>query len=261
MLLKPIGTVPHEGGVLMDKSSVHYQILRRWIAEGARLKADSKKVERIEIAPENPVVEREGAWQQFRVVAHFPDGTQRDVTQEAFIESGNSEVCESRSGGRVQAIRRGEAPLLVRYEGAYAAATVTVMGDRGEFAWQEQQGYNTIDSLVAKKWQRMKILPSGLTKDNEFLRRVCLDLTGLPPKAEELRKFLDDPRPSKLKRQAKINELLGSNDYVEHWTNKWADLLQSILSSSAAKVQRTFEGGFVVLSRRIDRMTSLLAKY
>lgn len=226
MLLKPIGVVPHEGGVLFSKDSVQYQSLRNWIASGAKLDLTSQKVERIEISPQKPVIALEGGWQQFRVDAIYPDGSRRDVTHEAFVESGNSEVCKSYAGGRVQAIRRGEAPVLVRYEGAYAAATVTVMGNRDGFVWSQQSGFSKIDELVAAKWERMKILPSELCEDHEFLRRIHLDLTGLPPTAEQVRGFLEDNLPSKLKRQRKINELIGSSDYVDHWTNKWADLLQ-----------------------------------
>ncbi len=100
------------------------------------------------------------------------------------------------------------------------------MGDRDDFAWQPSPSFNTIDELVAEKWERMKILPSELCDEHEFLRRVRLDLTGLPPTAEELQAFLSDQRPTRIKRQAKIDELIGSPDYVEHWTNKWADLLQ-----------------------------------
>ncbi len=226
MLLKPIGAVPHEGGVLLTKDSVYYDTLRSWIAGGAQLDLSSQKVARIELSPGKPVIESENSWQQFRVVAHYPDGSSRDVTHEAFIESGNSEICESMPGGRVQAIRRGEAPVLARYEGAYAAATVTVMGDRSGFQWEEPETYSSIDRLVAEKWKRMKILPSDICSDHEFLRRVRLDLTGLPPTVEELKAFTDDPKPSKLKRREKVDELIGSADYLEHWTNKWADLLQ-----------------------------------
>ncbi|MEO8269035.1 MAG: c-type cytochrome domain-containing protein, partial [Aureliella sp.] len=179
MLLKTLGVVPHEGGVLFTADSVYHETLRSWIAQGAMLAADSKKVARIEIWPTKPVIERENGWQQFRVVAHYPDGSSRDVTHESFIESGNAEVCKSYEGGRVQAIRRGEAPILARYEGAYAAATVTVMGDRDAFVWSEPETFSTIDRLVADKWQRMKIAPSSLCDDSEFLRRVRLDLTGL----------------------------------------------------------------------------------
>ncbi|MCR9292805.1 MAG: DUF1549 domain-containing protein [bacterium] len=241
MLLKPIGMVPHEGGVLMDTESIHYAVLRSWIAEGARFDRSSRKVTSIQITPEKPVIEREGGWQQFRVLANYHDGTQRDVTQEAFVESGNTEICQHYPDGRVQAVRRGEAPILVRYEGAYSAATVTVMGDRKGFEWEQPESYSTIDRLVANKWQRMKILPSQVADDNTFLRRLRLDLTGLPPTAAELRDFLDDPRPSRLKRQAKVDELIGSEDFVEHWTNKWADLLQvnsKFLGSEGAKAFR-----------------------
>ncbi len=226
MLLKPIGSVPHEGGVLLASDSVYYETLRKWIADGAQLEPSSQKVTRIELSPSKPVVERENSWQQFRVVAHFADGSHRDVTQEAFIETGDAEICKSYAGGRVQAVRRGEAPILARYEGAYAAATLTVMGNREGFTWTEPEAYSTIDQLVADKWERMKIAPSGLCNDSEFLRRVRLDLTGLPPSAAELKLFLSDSRPSKIKRRDKIDQLIGSTDYVEHWTNKWADLLQ-----------------------------------
>ncbi|MFK7734925.1 MAG: DUF1549 domain-containing protein [Pirellulaceae bacterium] len=226
MLLKPIGAVPHEGGVLLTRDSVHYETLRDWIAEGATFDSESQKVEKIEVFPTAPVVEREGQWQQFRVVATYPDGEQRDVTHDAFIESGNSEVCKGQPGGRVEALRRGEAPLLVRYEGAYAAATVTVMGDRSGFGWDEPKIYSRVDELVSEKWARMKIAPSELAEDHEFLRRVRLDLTGLPPTIDEFRAFNEDRRPSILKRMAKVDELIGSVDYVDHWANKWADLLQ-----------------------------------
>jgi mono/diheme cytochrome c family protein len=226
MLLKPVGTVPHEGGVLMSTDSVHYNTLRQWIAEGAKLNLESKKVARIELLPSKPVIELENAWQQFQVIAHYGDGSSRDVTQEAFIESGNAEVCKSFSGGLAQAIRRGEAPVLARYEGSYAAATLTVMGNRDGFAWSEPESFSTIDQLVANKWQRMKIQPSEPCNDAEFLRRVRLDLTGLPPTITELKEFLADSRPARQKRREKIDALIGNPDYVDHWTNKWADLLQ-----------------------------------
>ncbi len=72
----------------------------------------------------------------------------------------------------------------------------------------------------------MKILPSGLCTDAEFIRRVHLDLTGLPPTADEVRTFLADSRDSRVKRDALVDRLIGSPDFVDYWTNKWADLLQ-----------------------------------
>src|SRR5262249_50205382 len=63
--------------------------------------------------------------------------------------------------------------------------------------------------------------------DAEFLRRVYLDLTGQIPKAETVRVFLADRTDSRGKRSRVINELVGSDPYVDYWALKWGDLLRS----------------------------------
>ncbi|RMG40138.1 MAG: DUF1553 domain-containing protein [Planctomycetota bacterium] len=226
MLLKASGSVPHVGGQLTTPGEAYYEVIRRWIALGARLDPDTPRVTAIEFFPKDPIIQREGQRQQLRVVATYSDGSQRDVTRDAVISSGNTEVAEVVEGGLVTAIRRGEAPILARYEGQYAATTLTVMGDRDGFQWVQRPVYNFIDELVDKKLQRMKIVPSDLCTDAEFIRRVYLDLTGLPPSADAVKKFLADDRPSREKRAALVDELIGSPEFVDHWTNKWADLLQ-----------------------------------
>ena len=241
MLLKATGAVPHEGNQRTTTDSEYYTILRQWIASGAQLNLASPKVARIELFPKDPVVQETGARQQMRIVATFADGHTRDVTAEAFVESGNGDVATADATGLVTTLRRGEAPILARYEGAYAATTVTVMGDRSGFVWKEPPVHNRIDELVAAKWKRMKILPSELASDAEFLRRVYLDMTGLPPSVEEVRRFLNDRGDSRSKRDEVIDRLLGSPDFVDHWTSKWADLLQvnrKFLGEEGAEVFR-----------------------
>lgn len=226
MLQKPLGLAPHQGGTLMTTTDPSYAILRSWIADGCKLDLNSPRVTRIELFPNNPVANQLGSRQQIRVVAHYDDGLQRDVTAEAFITSGNTEVAEANSEGLLTAIRRGEAPILARYEGSYAVTTLTVMGKRDEFQWQDVPTWNRIDELVSQKWQRMKITPSELCTDEAFLRRVYLDLTGMPPSSDATRDFIADSTESQRKRSALIDKLISSDDYVEYWTNKWADLLQ-----------------------------------
>ncbi len=226
MLLKASGSVPHEGGQVTVPGELYYETIKSWIANGTVLKEDSPRVTRIEVFPMNPVVETIGAKQQMRVLATYADGVTKDVTAESFIDSGNTDVAEADKQGLVTTVRRGEAPMLARFEGAYAATTITVMGDRSAFVWAEPAKFNKIDEFVAKKWQRMKIQPSDLCTDNEFLRRAYLDLTGLPPSADEVRAFLADPAEQKLKREQLVDKLIGSDAYVEQWSNKWADMLQ-----------------------------------
>ena len=117
------------------------------------------------------------------------------------------------------------------------------MGDRTGFVWQEPPTWGKIDELVAAKWKRMKIEPSELCTDLEFIRRVYLDLTGLPPSPEEMRTFLDDKRETQVKRDALIDRLIGSPEYVDFWANKWADLLQcnsKFLGSEGAELFRAW---------------------
>lgn len=226
MLLKATAAVPHEGGQVVKPGDQYYEIIYNWIAAGAKLDLSTPRVASIELLPKNPTVQKPGEKQQMRVEAKYANGVVRDVTREAFIESGNADVATASTTGELMAMRRGEAPILARYEGAYTASTLTVMGNRDEFVWQDPPANNRIDELVAAKWQRMKILPSDLCTDAEFIRRVYLDLTGLPPTAEKVQEFIADSRDTRAKRDALIDQLVGSDSYVEHWTNKWADLMQ-----------------------------------
>ena len=226
MLLKATGSIPHVGGVRTDVDHPYYLLVRDWISQGVKLDLNAPKVAKIEVFPINPTVPRPGMKQQVTVLATYTDGLVRDVTREAFIESGNIEIIEANTSGVLTTLRRGEAPVLVRYEGAYAATTIVVMGDRTGFAWEQRPQYNYVDQLVDKKLQQVKILPSELCTDEEFVRRVYIDLTGLPPSAQQARDFLAAPGDSKTKRDALVDSLVGSREYVEKWTNKWADLLQ-----------------------------------
>ncbi len=225
MLLKATGSTPHVGGVRTEFQSRYYNIVREWVAKGAKLDLDASRVTSIELFPKNPVLPRADMIQQIAVLATFADGTVRDVSREAFIESGNIEVVETEGSHLLRTLRRGEAAVLVRYEGNYAATTLTVMGDRTGFAWEETETYNYLDQLVYDKLETVRVLPSDVCSDEEFVRRIYLDITGLPPTTQQVLAFLDDETPSRTKREALIDQLVGSPEYIEHFTNKWADLL------------------------------------
>ncbi len=226
MLLKLSGGVPHVGGVLTRAGDPYYELVRNWIAGGVKFDKEAPRVSSIEVFPKDPQIPLPGMRQQMVVMATYSDGTLRDVTAEAFIDSSLTEVAECSKLGLVTAIRRGEAAVLARFEGNYAATTITVMGDRTGFVWQEPPHNNYIDELVYKKLKTLKVEPSELCTDADFARRCYLDLTGVPPSPEVLRKFLADPRETWIKRDELIDQLIGSPQYVEYWTNKWADLLQ-----------------------------------
>ncbi len=226
MLLKPAGEAPHVGGMLFKPGDPYYEIIKAWIAAGVKLDREAPRVSSIEVAPRGAVMPLPEMKQQMAVIATYTDGSKRDVSAEAFVESSNNEVATVDKQGLVTAVRRGEATMLARYEGSYAASTLIIMGDRSGFVWKDVPANNYIDELVYEKLKSIRVLPSDLCTDEDFVRRVTLDLTGLPPTPEAVKSFLADARPTRVKRDELIDKFVGSNDYIEHWTNKWADLLQ-----------------------------------
>lgn len=225
MLLKPTQGVPHEGGFLFDEESRYYKVLEQWIAEGCQYKPDAARVTGIEVYPPTPLLQLRHDQQQLIVIAKYADGTTRDVTREAVFDASNFEVATVSKQGLITAVQRGEAAALVRFEGNYAAAPISILGNRDGYEWVPQPEYNYIDSLVNGKLQRMKILPSATADDAEFLRRISLDIAGVPPTSEEVLAFVADTTDPVAKRTAMIEKLLSSPMYVEHWTLKWSDLL------------------------------------
>ncbi|MCB1230915.1 MAG: DUF1549 domain-containing protein [Verrucomicrobiae bacterium] len=81
-----------------------------------------------------------------------------------------------------------------------------------------------IDALMAQFWKEKGVTPRPIADDATFVRRIYLDVAGRIPTAEEARGFLEDPAENK--RTALIDELLGSEGYVNHYFNWWADLLR-----------------------------------
>ena len=225
MLLKPTQGVPHEGGFLFDEESRYYKVLEQWVAEGCQYKPEAARVASISIYPPTPTLQLRHDQQQLIVIATYADGTARDVTREAVFETSNFEVATVSKQGLIKAVRRGEAAALVRFEGNYAAAPISILGNREGFEWVPSPEQNFIDTLVNAKLQRMKILPSGSAEDAEFLRRTSLDIAGVPPTIEQVNAFVADTTEPVAKRAAMVDQLLSRPEYVEHWTLKWSDLL------------------------------------
>ena len=248
LLAKPMMKVPHGGGMKLKKSDPAYVMMRDWIAQGCQ--ADPEAMPRcvkLEVyPPAGRLLKRPAHTQQLCVLAHFADGSVRDVTETACYSSSDTDVAEVGAGGLVVGRNRGEAAVVVRYLEFIESCFLTFVKDIPNYQWSNPSAANYIDELVYAKLQQLKFLPSGLCPDEEFLRRVYCDVIGILPSVEETEKFLADPAPDK--RAKLIEALLGRPEYARFWSLKWGDLLkmtsQQIGPEGVFKYHRWLEHSF-----------------
>jgi hypothetical protein len=227
MLAKPTQQVPHEGGLRFEPNSRYYKIIFDWIAAGVPYGDAAKDtVTTLNVEPREIFMNAPGETAKVRVTVNYADGATREVTADATVESNVPDVAAV-EGADVKGARVGEAALLVRYQGKFATVPVTVLNPKPGFAWTALPQHNYIDQHIDTKLKRLKIQPSPIADEATFLRRVSLDLTGQPPKPEQVRAFLADPSESSKKRARVIDQLIESPAFVDHWTVKFADLLQN----------------------------------
>ena len=83
---------------------------------------------------------------------------------------------------------------------------------------------NPVDAFIRRGLAANGLEPSRPVDRHRLLRRVCLDLTGLPPSPEQARAFLEDESPWAYDRL--VDSLLASPHYGERWAQKWLDVVR-----------------------------------
>ncbi len=81
---------------------------------------------------------------------------------------------------------------------------------------------NPIDRFLLARMEKEGLAPSPEADRNALIRRLALDLTGLPPAPEEVAAFAADGRPDAY--EALVDRLLDRPTYGEHWARNWLDL-------------------------------------
>ena len=173
--------------------------------------------------------------QQLLVTALFSDGRREDMTDKVLYVSNNQEVARVSREGRVEAVRTGETAVIVRAAGQFATVGIAVI-TLSKVDYPIVKGRSFIDDHVFAKLRRLRIVPAPLCRDDEFLRRVCLDLTGTLPPPERVREFVADKDPDK--RDKLIEALLDSPQFVDFWAYRLGDLFR-VNHTSMQKVRRT----------------------
>jgi mono/diheme cytochrome c family protein len=100
---------------------------------------------------------------------------------------------------------------------AFVAPVRPALPELKNRAWAK----NAIDSFILARLEKEKLTPSPEADRVTLLRRLSLDLIGLPPTPEEVDAFLKDTSPKAYEKQ--VERLLASAHYGERWARHWLD--------------------------------------
>lgn len=225
LLTKIGGRVPHGGGVRIRPDTLEYQLIRDWIAAGAPIgTADDPQFVAIELSPKNRQM-RGGETQQLRVIATDSQGVKHDVTPLAKFQSNHDGLATVDEQGLVSTGSiPGDVAIMAGFLGFVDVFRVLIPQTESTDGLPRPAAINFIDQLVDAKLNQLRVVPSGLCTDAEFLRRASLDITGTLPTAEAAKAFLSDASPDK--RAKLVNALLERPEFADYQALMWSDLLR-----------------------------------
>ena len=221
---KAIGRTAHGGGRRVQEGSAEHELLVEWIRQGMpKGKESDPRVKSIIVEPAERVLSLKGR-QQLRITAVFSDGSQRDVTHAASYSSNATVVAEAEPSGLIlTGVIPGEAAITINYMGNVGVARVLVPRPQTLASYPKLVENNTIDKLVYAKLRKLDIVPSKLSDDATFFRRLHLDMLGVLPEPSDTRAFLADERIDK--RSRVIDRVMKRDEFADFWALKWADVL------------------------------------
>lgn len=213
ILRKPSGRADHGGGTVLPVDSEGYGIVLAWLEAGAPYRTSGLELERIEVARAAAGEARE----RLTVTAVYADGSHRDVTRWARIESNDQSIAwVEEDEPLIEHLRPGQTSVLVRYGGELAVVPVTLPFADVAFEY-EARGF--IDEQVEAQWRLLGLAPPEACSDATFIRRATLDLTGRLPTLAEQEAFEREPD-----RAALVDRLIASDAFDAYWAYRLAEL-------------------------------------
>ncbi len=236
LVLKPAEQLEHGGGNVFDLESESARLLAKWISQGGRQEA-RRHLQRVEISPKWHVAMALGERLQLQAMAHYSDGTHRDVTKwSIFTAEDSSAVGIDADTATATMLRRGRHIVVARYlsEVVPVELVVPITDERIDLSSEER--VNFIDEEVLESLTTLGVPPSPQADDGTFLRRVTLDLTGRLPSLRRVQAVQEEGLDS----DTEIEDLLASDEFSEYWTLQLAKLLRIRPRNNDAKAMAVY---------------------
>lgn len=223
LVRKATETIQHGGGVRLQPGSDGYELLLRWLNQGAR-RWKLRRLTHLRVTPDQVLLDEPGDAVNLSVSARFDDGEVKDVTNWTVLAPDDPASLEVASDPMRLVVKRpGEYVVVARFLDQIRTIRVGVpLGPPRDGAALPRPA-RLVDRHVDSKMAALGIPASPQADDYEFARRVWLDLAGRLPTADELQSFVDDSAAGK--RTRLIDRLLASNDFADTWALQWAGVL------------------------------------
>ena len=171
----------------------------------------------VEAAAKNPASSREPA-----IMAGKPD--ESELVRRIFSEDAEERMPPRSANSQLSAAERQTLKLWIAEGAKYDVHWAFQKPVKPAIPKVREPGRvrNPIDAFVLARLEREGLKPSPEADRATLLRRVSLDLIGLPPTPEEVDAFVNDPSPDAYERQ--VDRLLASPHYGERWARRWLDV-------------------------------------
>ena len=240
VLTKPTGILKHGGGERLDIDGEGARRLRDWITAGANRSPKPRRLTSFEIQPGNTIVKQIGAEVALVATARFDAGPAENVTAWTVFTSTDTSAVEVTGRGKATIRRRGQHVVIARFLDRVVPIRLTLPFSDTAIDLAKEPRASFIDDEVLKTLEVLRIPVSPRADDAAFLRRIRLDLTGRLPTPEEVALFLKDS--SNEKRTKRIDALLTSDEFVDYWTFKLANLVRNRPQPAEVEGMRAFHG-------------------
>ncbi|MEE2642055.1 MAG: DUF1553 domain-containing protein [Planctomycetota bacterium] len=217
---KPAEFVEHGGGSIIGADDPNAQLLIKWIQQGAKY-VEHRQLQRVDVIPKRFVATKVGAQIPLKVVAHYDDGSTRVVTNlTQFVADDASAVSIDSDNATAKVVRPGRHIVIARYSTQVIPIEIVVPVTESAVDLSGETRSNFVDKEILDSLAQLCLPVSPEVDDSTFLRRITLDLTGRLPEHKK------EPHSTRLNRQALVDALLASEEFVDFYSLKLAKLFR-----------------------------------
>ena len=220
VFMKPAESVEHGGGAVIKHNDDNAKLLIKWIRQGAKY-VENRQLKRVEVNPNRFIATKMGEKHPLKVVAQYDDGSTRDVTNlTQFVADDSSAVTIDSKLATAKIIRPGRHVVIARYSTEVVPIELISPISETVVDLSSEQRNNFVDHEILAAIAELRLPVSPMLDDPSLMRRITLDLTGRLPE------YRRETEVDRLNREAVVDDLLASEEFVEFYTLKLAKLLR-----------------------------------